>query len=385
MRKKSLYDYFECKNKEELYELVKNEDEKVRELIDYINSNENTLNKTYDVKNLDSIKNLILEGELQLPKKEEFSVISLNSGLSILDNKIFDKDTNINEIIGECYSPLMTNFIIIQGENSKNQVDRIENDLRSFGYSKVERINREEENKIYAEMSDKYELLENIKPLKKNKTFYKVENKLSNYENYQEFMKYYEKNELIGKNFLFQNKEIRNILKKSNEDFHQENFIILQHDNKLNIINYESLFKGGIQNSTVDLRVVLSKLLNKNTIAISIVHNHPSGKVNPSRADIEVTNAIEKMCKKLNKSLIDHFIVGKEKVFSFSDEGLLNSSYKSIISNIDNKKLLEKLIEKDYKNFKYIKSELIDKNLSLVGVKNNADIYLDIPEYLKKR
>jgi DNA repair protein RadC len=60
-----------------------------------------------------------------------------------------------------------------------------------------------------------------------------------------------------------------------------------------------------------------------NATAILIAHNHPSGKLLPSEADISITKSIYKCGEILNITLIDHLIVTKEGYFSFSDEGKL--------------------------------------------------------------
>ncbi len=61
----------------------------------------------------------------------------------------------------------------------------------------------------------------------------------------------------------------------------------------------------------------------KGATALILVHNHPSGDVTPSRADIEVTRKIEGALSAVDIRLIDHFIVSKNLVYSFNDHGLL--------------------------------------------------------------
>lgn len=62
----------------------------------------------------------------------------------------------------------------------------------------------------------------------------------------------------------------------------------------------------------------------KGATALILVHNHPSGDVTPSRADIEVTRKIAEALAAVEIRLIDHFIVSKSLVFSFNDHGLLS-------------------------------------------------------------
>ena len=56
---------------------------------------------------------------------------------------------------------------------------------------------------------------------------------------------------------------------------------------------------------------------------VVLVHNHPSGSLSPSRDDIELTKKIIIGCKALDIIVLDHIIIGQNKYYSFSDEGLL--------------------------------------------------------------
>ena len=202
-------------------------------------------------------------------------------------------------------------------------------------------------------------------------------------ESYQEFMKFYTNNEIIGKNILYQSEEIGELLKIANQKLTQEEFMVLQHDKNFNVISCESIFRGGLDRSTVDIKTLIPKILDKRVAGISISHNHPSGNSNPSRADIELTNAIEKMCKKFNKNLLDHYVVSSSKVFSFLNEGLIDDRYLKNIKNIDDKNILTEIIKKDWSKIKYVNPELIEKNIALKAVSENGFAFNYIPEKLK--
>ena len=70
-------------------------------------------------------------------------------------------------------------------------------------------------------------------------------------------------------------------------------------------------------------REVMRSALLKGATSLIIVHNHPSGDVTPSRADVEVTRKIEEALAAVDIRLIDHFIVSRNMVYSFNDHGLL--------------------------------------------------------------
>ncbi len=94
--------------------------------------------------------------------------------------------------------------------------------------------------------------------------------------------------------------------------------------NKNNIvIGLYNLAKGGISQCTVDIRIILAVALKSVSTAIILVHNHPSGNLQPSQSDKEFTQNLKEACKMVQIALIDHLIITKENYHSFADEGLL--------------------------------------------------------------
>ena len=80
---------------------------------------------------------------------------------------------------------------------------------------------------------------------------------------------------------------------------------------------------GGTAGCVVDVKVVLQAALLSNSHGIIIAHNHPSGNLNPSDADIKITRAIKEACKFQDIGLLDHLIITSGGSYSFADEGLL--------------------------------------------------------------
>lgn len=106
-------------------------------------------------------------------------------------------------------------------------------------------------------------------------------------------------------------------------DLNQEEFhiILLNRANKL--ITIEKTSEGGISQTVVDQRVIFRKALNVNASAIILAHNHPSGNLNPSQADIDITKKIEKSGNLIGIELLDHLIVSATAYYSFKNEGIL--------------------------------------------------------------
>ena len=103
----------------------------------------------------------------------------------------------------------------------------------------------------------------------------------------------------------------------------REEFRIIFLNAKNRIVAEEVQQRGSINSVAIHPREVMRSAVMKGATAIIMVHNHPSGDVTPSRADIEVTKKIYEALATTDIRLIDHFIVSKNLVYSFNDHGLL--------------------------------------------------------------
>ena len=83
------------------------------------------------------------------------------------------------------------------------------------------------------------------------------------------------------------------------------------------------LSKGGITGTLVDVRLALKKALELGATSIILCHNHPSGNLNPSSADKQLTQKLKAAGESLDIKILDHLIVTERSYFSFADEGLL--------------------------------------------------------------
>lgn len=107
-------------------------------------------------------------------------------------------------------------------------------------------------------------------------------------------------------------------------NYNQENFILMCLDSANNILKIKNLFKGGVNSTTVDMKVIFIEVLKtKCCTKIIVAHNHPSGNLTPSYKDRELTQAINDACELFSINLIDHFIFSRKEYFSFTKEGLL--------------------------------------------------------------
>jgi DNA repair protein RadC len=102
-----------------------------------------------------------------------------------------------------------------------------------------------------------------------------------------------------------------------------EEFWVLYLNNSNKILAKTQLSKGGITSTIVDVRIVLKEALEHSATAIVLVHNHPSGGLNPSESDKKLTQKFKLAAKSLDIKVLDHIIVTEKTYFSFSDESLL--------------------------------------------------------------
>ena len=102
-----------------------------------------------------------------------------------------------------------------------------------------------------------------------------------------------------------------------------EEFHLLFLDAKNTVIADEAQQQGTVNHTPVYPREVVKRALELAASAIIMVHNHPSGDVTPSRADIEMTRAVREAAKTVGISLHDHLVFGRGRHASFKNLGLL--------------------------------------------------------------
>jgi len=103
----------------------------------------------------------------------------------------------------------------------------------------------------------------------------------------------------------------------------QEHFLSITLDGASHIINVRTVFIGTLNQSIVHPREVYADAIADRAAGIIIAHNHPSGTLEASRADMQITERLKEVSKLVGIELLDHVILAKDGYYSFSDEGLL--------------------------------------------------------------
>ena len=106
-------------------------------------------------------------------------------------------------------------------------------------------------------------------------------------------------------------------------DLPTEEFWVLLLNQAAKVIDKVRISRGGIDQTTADVRTILREALLQRAVQIVLIHNHPSGNPSPSHADRSLTELVRKAAQTMNIRLTDHIIVTDGKYYSFNDEGII--------------------------------------------------------------
>jgi len=129
--------------------------------------------------------------------------------------------------------------------------------------------------------------------------------------------------EVIERKQIKSSKDIFEIFGQKLGDLPYEEFwlMILNRANK--IIELKRISAGGVSGTVTDIKIILKAAIEKTASGIIVCHNHPSGNINPSSADINLTKKLKSACELVDISFLDHVIVSYNHFYSFADEGVI--------------------------------------------------------------
>ena len=100
----------------------------------------------------------------------------------------------------------------------------------------------------------------------------------------------------------------------------REHFLLVTLDGASKVINKRVIHIGTINQSLVHPREVFRPAILDNAVGVIIAHNHPSGTLEASRADISITQRLKEVSKLVGIDLLDHVIIAKGGYYSFSED-----------------------------------------------------------------
>ncbi len=108
-------------------------------------------------------------------------------------------------------------------------------------------------------------------------------------------------------------------------DLIHEEFWILLLNRSNKVIEKKKISQGGITGTVTDIRLIMKYAIDTLASSIIICHNHPSGSIQPSDADLQITKKLQESAAIMDIKLLDHIIIGGKDYFSFADENLIKN------------------------------------------------------------
>ena len=105
------------------------------------------------------------------------------------------------------------------------------------------------------------------------------------------------------------------------KDLDVEEFWALYLNQNYRLIKKVRIARGGISETTVDIRIIIREAVLCNATIMAVCHNHPSGNLTPSRADNDLTRSIQRACELMRIRFLDHLIVTDGQYYSFHEVG----------------------------------------------------------------
>jgi DNA repair protein RadC len=118
-------------------------------------------------------------------------------------------------------------------------------------------------------------------------------------------------------------KDVYDVIKADLLDIPHEEFWILLLNRANRVIRKSQISQGGIAGTVADPKIIFKLALDDLASGIILAHNHPSGNLTASQADLDLTKKLKEAGKLLDIQVLDHLIVAGQKYFSFADEGLI--------------------------------------------------------------
>ncbi len=117
--------------------------------------------------------------------------------------------------------------------------------------------------------------------------------------------------------------EVYDLIKEELMDQPHEEFWVLLLKRNNEVIKKVQLSKGGQSGTVVDAKILFRKALEYHANSIILIHNHPSGNLSPSKADLQLTKKIKDAGMLMDIPILDHVIFSNEGYYSFADESIL--------------------------------------------------------------
>ncbi len=117
--------------------------------------------------------------------------------------------------------------------------------------------------------------------------------------------------------------DIYNLMRPLIGDLPNEEFWVLALSRSSKVISKQRISVGAIDQTCVDIRLIMRVLIETGAVQFVAVHNHPSGNICPSMEDKKITERMNNAAALFNIRILDHVIITNDGYYSFNDEGLI--------------------------------------------------------------
>lgn len=131
--------------------------------------------------------------------------------------------------------------------------------------------------------------------------------------------------EILQKRSIRSSKDAFESIYAQASDLSYEKFWIILLDQANQIIRIPEVSEGGVTGTVADPKKIFRLALENGATNLILCHNHPSGQLRPSEADIKLTHKMVSAGKLLDINVLDHIIVGRDDYYSFADNGQMPS------------------------------------------------------------
>ncbi|MCO6500165.1 MAG: DNA repair protein RadC [Vicingus serpentipes] len=126
-----------------------------------------------------------------------------------------------------------------------------------------------------------------------------------------------------NKSIIVSSNDAYNEISSVLSDLPHEEFWVIYLNRKNEVLKKEHISKGGVSGTIADTKIIFKHAIELLASAVILCHNHPSGNLKPSNADLELTKGLKEIGQLMETPVLDHLIVGEKKYLSFADEGLI--------------------------------------------------------------
>lgn len=348
----SLYDYFGVANPQELYDLITNDDPRVDDLQNFLTYAKQEISyESPKVFNYEALFKLVNSEQL-IPRENEAYIIGFSTQRSPTYYAKISGDMSEKEVLNIAFKADIKSYAIVDHPNIFSQdQDGVIRDIDCniglirgvYGNTARDCLDRisiyGEEGilplRMYSHEAEKYEPVDfmgydHTADYKEfiigNDSIYDLPEELTAASELSDFVGYYVAKELEGLNVYYDEQKVESLLCMKATLNKQEIFTVITYDDQLNINGVKDMFMGTYNNTAVDLAFIMDQVNKDQNKGFIVSHNHPSGGLRASKADIETTRALGRLGELFEKRLYDHYIASSRGVTSLAQEGTIGRS-----------------------------------------------------------